>query len=88
MSKEEDKIKRSSRLHKEEVAIKKQVRIAKDHGVPHNNDAIKQPHRLAKHHALDCGQPGCILCSSPRKIFKEETVQEKSFKQRKLHDEE
>lgn len=76
MSKEEDKIKRSTRLHKEEVAIAKQVKIAKAHGIE-----VREPHTLAKHHALDCGQPGCVMCGNPRKTFKEQTVQEKSFMQ-------
>jgi hypothetical protein len=32
---------------------------------------------MAKHHAMDCGQSGCMLCGNPRKIFKEITAQEK-----------
>jgi hypothetical protein len=76
MSAEEDKIKRSMRLHKEEAAIAKQVKIAKAYGMN-----IKETHKLAKHHALDCGQPGCVNCGNPRKIFKEKTVQEKRFEQ-------
>jgi hypothetical protein len=42
---------------------------------------------MSKHHAMDCGQPGCILCGNPRKLFKEKTIQEKSFYQEKLYDE-
>jgi hypothetical protein len=76
MSHEEDKIKHSKRLHKEDAAIARQVKIAKSHGMQ-----VKEPHKLAKHHALDCGQPGCVLCSSPRKLFGEKTIQEKSFEQ-------
>ena len=76
MSNEDDKIKHSKRLHKEESAIKKQVKIAKSHGVD-----VKEPHKLAKHHALDCGQPHCPLCSSPRKVTGEKTKQEQSFEQ-------
>ena len=76
MSNEDDKIKHSKRLHKEESAIKKQVKIAKSHGVK-----VKEPHKLAKHHALDCGLPNCPMCSSPRKIFGDPTIQEKSFAQ-------
>jgi hypothetical protein len=80
---------RSKRLHKEDVHIKKQLKIAKSHGITNGiNDKIaKEPHRFAKHHAMDCGNPECPICSSPRKLYKEETKQEKSFKQRKLHDE-
>lgn len=89
MSKEEDKIKRSTRLHKEESAIRKQIKIAKEHGLGHSDIVIKEPHRMAKHHAMDCGNPECGMCGNPRHIHKHgETKQEKSFNQRKLHDEE
>ena len=89
MSKEEDKIKHSKRLHQEENAIKKQVNIAKQHGLVPSDKPIKEPHRLAKHHAMDCGNPECGMCGNPRHIHKHgETKQEKSFNQRKLHDEE
>jgi hypothetical protein len=64
MSKDEDKIKHSTRLHKAWVAVKKQLKIAKSAGV--QQKYINEPHRLAKNHALDCGQPGCIICSNPR----------------------
>lgn len=76
MSKEEDKIKRSKRIHAEETAVKKQTKIAKAHGLK-----VKEPHKFAKHHAMDCGTPECGLCGNPRKKFKEETIQEKRAKQ-------
>lgn len=79
MSTEEDKLKHSKRLHAKETAIKKQVKIAKAHGIE-----VKEPHMLAKHHAMDCGQPGCIMCGNPRKTWKEESIQEKRFKQDKV----
>ena len=78
MSKQEDRDKHSSRLHADDTAIRKQVKIAKVHGIE-----IKEPHKLAKHHALDCGVPNCPMCSSPRKTYKEPTIQEKSFDQTK-----
>lgn len=87
MSDEESKIKNSKRRHKDETAIQKQVKIAKQHGLGFHDEEIKQPHRLAKHHAMDCGNPECGLCGNPRKTHKEKTIQEKSFDQRKLHDE-
>jgi hypothetical protein len=83
MSNEVTKEIRSKRLHNEEVKIQKQVKIAKAHGLTDNNKAIKEPHRLAKHHAMDCGQPGCVMCGNPRKTLKELTIQEKSFNQTK-----
>ena len=48
MSHEDDKLKHSKRLHKEEAAIAKQVKIAKSHGIE-----VKEPHKLAKRHARD-----------------------------------
>lgn len=72
MSTEEDKFKHSKRIQQDENAIKKQTKIAKNFGVP-----VTEPHKFSKHHAMDCGQPGCMLCGNPRKIFKERTAQEK-----------
>jgi hypothetical protein len=72
MSNETDKFNHSKRLQKNENAVKKQVKIAKEHGVP-----VKDPHRLEKHHAMDCGNPGCPLCSNPRRSWNELTIQEK-----------
>ncbi len=69
MSNESDKIKHSRRLHQEEAAIKKQVKIAKTNGL--TNKDIKEPHRLAKHHAMNCGDPKCMMCSNPRRTWKE-----------------
>lgn len=83
MSNETTKEKRSKRLHAEEVKVQKQVKIAKAHGLGDKDKAIKEPHRLAKRHAMDCGRPGCMMCGNPRKTFKEATVQEKSFEQTK-----
>jgi hypothetical protein len=80
MSTEEDKLKHSKRIHADETAIKKQVKIAKSHGIE-----VKEPHKLAKHHALDCGRPGCIMCGNPRKVWKQETIQEKRLKQPELY---
>ena len=76
MSNEEDKFNHSKRLHSDEVATKKQVKIAKAHGMD-----VKEPHRLSKKHALNCGNPDCVMCANPRHTFKERTVQEKSFDQ-------
>jgi hypothetical protein len=69
----------SRRRHKDEAAVKKQLKIAKQHGAAMFNDKVaKQPHRLAKHHAMDCGNPKCGLCGNPRHIHKDSlTAQEK-----------
>jgi len=82
MSTEEDKIKHSKRLHDEETAIARQVKIAKEFGIP-----VKEAHKFAKHHAMNCGNPKCFMCANPRKVFKEKTIQERKFEQSRLHDE-
>jgi len=72
MSTEEDKFKNSKRRLKDENAVKKQTKIAKEFGVP-----VKEPHKFAKHHAMNCGNPKCVMCGNPRKTFNELTQQEK-----------
>ena len=76
MSHEEAKIKHSKRIHAKESAVAKQVKIAKAFGMK-----VEEPHKFAKHHALDCGVAGCPMCSSPRKITGQRTIQEKRFYQ-------
>ena len=80
MSKQEDKAKHKTRMHRAWTAIKKQLGIikARQHflGASKQIDEA-QPHRLAKKHAMDCGQPGCVMCGNPRKTFSELTMQEK-----------
>ena len=75
------KFKNSRRRHKDDIAIARQVKIAKQHGLGHHDQAIKEPHRHAKHHAMDCGNPKCMLCGNPRRNvwFKKErlTAQER-----------
>jgi NADH:ubiquinone oxidoreductase subunit E len=62
----------SRRRHKTDVKVARQVKIAKAHGLGFYDQAIKQPHRLAKHHVMDCGNPSCYLCGNPRKTHKEQ----------------
>jgi hypothetical protein len=78
MSTEQDKFNHSKRLQKDENAIKKQVKIAKEHRVSeYNPSEVNQPHRYNKHHVMNCGNPNCVMCGNPRKTFKELTQQEK-----------
>ena len=65
----------SKRRHKTDVAISRQVKIAQSHNT-FNQANIKQPHRLAKRHAMDCGNPGCFLCGNPRKTHKDRLTQQ------------
>ena len=72
MSAEQDKFKHSKRMQRDENAVKKQTKIAKQYG-----SSVEEPHRFVKHHAMNCGDPNCVMCANPRKIFKEPTQQEK-----------
>jgi hypothetical protein len=74
MSDENTKVKHSKRLHDSEIHVNKQVKIAKTHGVP-----IDTPHRYDKNHVMNCGNPKCVMCGNPRKVWKENTMQEKKF---------
>lgn len=80
MANEQAKFINSRRRHKTDVNIARQLKIAKQ--THSRNDANtrleKQPHRLAKHKAMDCGNPKCYLCGNPRKTHKDRlTAQEK-----------
>ena len=72
MSDTNSKFKHSKRLQKDQNAINKQLKIAKAFNVP-----VEEPHKLAKHHVLNCGNPKCVMCGNPRKMFKEPTTQER-----------
>ena len=75
MSTEEDKFAHSKRMLKDMNAINKQLKIAKQSG---HDKYLREPHRMAKHHAMDCGNPGCFLCGNPRRTHKDKlTAQEK-----------
>ena len=70
MSNEDDKVKHKTRMHRAWTAIKKQLGIIKSrqHFLGASKQiAEEQPHRLAKNHAMDCGQPGCVICGNPRR---------------------
>jgi hypothetical protein len=40
-----------------------------------NHEVLSQPHRAAKRHPLDCGNPKCLLCHS-EKIFKKPLIRD------------
>jgi len=69
----------SRRRQKDDNAVRKQTKIAKQHRVSeYNPGEPKQPHRFAKRHAMDCGNPKCFMCGNPRKTHKDKlTAQEK-----------
>jgi hypothetical protein len=76
MSNEDHKLKHSQRIHQKETKIKRQVKIAKEHGLD-----VSEPHKFVKHHAMNCGIPNCVMCGNPRKIWGEKTIQEKKFEE-------
>jgi len=78
MSNDLAKFLNSQRRHRRDVAIARQLKIAREHGLTVNNSNwVKQPHRFNKHHAMDCGNPGCSLCGNPRRTHKNKlTAQE------------
>jgi hypothetical protein len=78
MSDEQDRIKHSRRISKTRDAEIRQVKIARAHGI-----TVKEYHRYAKHHAMNCGRSHCLLCGNPRKIWREKTIQEQRNEQRK-----
>ena len=78
MSNQVERFKHSKRLQKKNRAIKKQTRIARAH-----NFSTGPEHRLSKIHATTCGDSRCAMCGNPRKFFREQTIQEKSFEQTK-----
>jgi hypothetical protein len=68
----------SRRRLKDDNAVARQLKIARQHGLTSRDAVFKQPHRLAKHHAMDCGNPACHMCGNPRHIHKDSlTTQEK-----------
>ena len=70
------KDKHSKRIHQKETVAKRKTKIAKQHGVE-----VKNPHELLDHSPVSCGNPKCVMCANPRKVFKEPTIQEKRFAQ-------
>ena len=72
MSEENVKAKHSKRLQQKQNHVAKQTKILKEYGVPN-----KEPHRLAKRKAMNCGNPKCLMCGNPRKMWHELTIQEK-----------
>lgn len=74
MSKDEDKIKHSKRIHQKDSVVKNKMKIAKAYGWKH---VLTNPHKYLKCSLFSCGNPNCIFCMNPRKAFKEKTMQER-----------
>jgi hypothetical protein len=65
------KDKRQKRIQQKSNHINKQVKIAKSAGI-----RVDEPHRYAKHNALDCGVPQCPVCNG-HQAKRQLTIQEK-----------
>ena len=74
--------KRAKRIRKTQRAIDRQVKIAKQYNIP-----VDHEHSFHKHRATDCGIPGCVMCSNPRRVWNDKTMQEKKFEEDVEHDE-
>lgn len=84
MSNEQAKYINSRRRHKTDVAIARQLKIAKRSHHPGDIQSrqVTQPHRMAKHRAMDCGNPQCFICGNPRRTHKDRlTNQERKLMQ-------
>ena len=71
MSNELAKFVNSRRRHKTDMAVSRQVKMARAVG-----SDIGQPHKFAKRHAMDCGRPQCFMCGNPRKTHKDRLTQQ------------
>lgn len=67
---------RADRLSRTARAIKRQLRLAKLHKL---TDLI--PGKFRKKHALDCGNPRCLICGNPRKLWKSIPIKEQITKE-------
>lgn len=79
----EDSLKRLQRRRQKKNHIKKQYKLLELYSC---YDGIEiQPHRFHKTKSLNCGNPNCMMCSNPRKIFGELTMQERKFNEIDVH---
>jgi hypothetical protein len=91
MSNSNDKLKNSKRRYADQLAIEKQMQLAKNYGYHKLSSTMSrlpfmlQPHRHHKTKIFNCGDSKCYMCGNPRKFFGEETVQEKKHKQEKYY---
>ena len=65
---------RSDRRARSLRAIKRQLRLAKLRGL---TNII--PGKFRKRHALDCGNPRCMICGNPRKLWKSIPIKERPY---------
>ena len=63
---------RAIRRHEVKRVIKKRLKVIKQVS-PNYKEVIDQPHRMAKKHPLDCGNPKCGVCHR-HKLVSEEKI--------------
>lgn len=73
---------KSERRFRTAVYQARQLRLMKAHAWnPWHNVDVIPGHilgRLRRHSFCDCGVPNCVMCGNPRRIFNQDTIQEKS----------
>lgn len=74
----QEKLKHGERLQQKENKLNRKMKLAKEYGVTH---VLKNPHKYHKTSPFNCGNPDCLMCANPRKIFKEKTIQEQRNEQ-------
>ena len=70
MSNEVTRNTRSIRFKKDYCKIRKQLKLAKVYSIQIPENKI---HRLAKLKVLNCGDPNCLMCGNPRKMWQGKT---------------
>ena len=58
---------RAERREQVKRVIKKRLKVIKSIS-PDYKKVIEEPHRMAKKHPLDCGNPKCFLCHHEKKL--------------------
>ena len=76
---------RAERRHNTRKVINKRKNLL---GTSWNPKYNKEPHRLSKNNGVNCGNPKCLFCANPRKMWNQKTIHEKSFYQKELIDDE
>ena len=71
-----NKGKREKRFQQKKRYIERQMEICKVNGAEH---LTKVPHKSHKKAAMNCGQPDCVMCGNPRKVWHQKTLKEKQF---------
>ena len=72
---------RAERIHQKENYAAKQQQIARVHGFP---GPKSKTHATTS--AATCGNPDCVMCGNPRKVFKELTIQERRMFQKAVNE--